>query len=71
VVHRRADPQDGRLDGPPRRVTGTEIEFSGFHRKKGFLVGYGMGYGEAFRQLPEIYAVPHPGCRKHSDGGRR
>ena len=48
-----------------------EIEFSGFHLKRGFLAGYGMDYGEAFRQLPEIHAVPLPGCRTPSDGGRR
>ena len=37
-----------------RRETKTEIDFYGFWRKDGFLVGYGMDYAEMFRSLPDI-----------------
>ena len=59
------------VDKHGRRVTGGNIEFPGFRLRGGFLVGYGMDYGEAYRQLPQIYVLPPAGGRKHSDGGRR
>jgi len=59
------------VDKRERRVTGADIEFPGFRLKRGFLVGYGMDYGEAYRQLPQIYTLPLSGGRKYPDGGRR
>jgi len=59
------------VDKRERREAALEIDFAGFRLKKGFVVGYGMDYGEEYRQLPQIYNFPLPGCRKQTDGGRR
>jgi len=32
-------------------------DFTGFHLEKGFVVGYGLDYGEKYRALPEIYVL--------------
>lgn len=58
------------VDKRERRKTSLDIDFSGFRLKKGFVVGYGMDYGESYRQLPHIYALPLPRGGKKPDGGR-
>ena len=42
------------VDKHERRETGARIDFAGFWRKDGFLVGYGMDYAEMYRSLPDI-----------------
>jgi len=45
------------VDKRTRREAGVEIDFPGFRAKSGFLVGYGMDYAEAGRDLPHIYEL--------------
>lgn len=59
------------VDKRERREAAVGIEFSGFHLKKGFVVGYGMDYGEAYRHLPQIYEFPLARNRKQADGGKK
>lgn len=58
------------VDKRERRKASLDIDFSGFRLKKGFVVGYGMDYGESYRQLPHIYSLPLPHGEKKQDGGR-
>lgn len=48
------------VDKRTRREAGVAIEFSGFRAKAGFLVGYGMDYAEAGRELRQIYELEGP-----------
>jgi hypoxanthine phosphoribosyltransferase len=41
-----------------REAEDVVIEFPGFRTKAGFLVGYGMDYAEAGRELRQIYELP-------------
>ena len=43
------------LDKHERREIDIEIEYVGHRVKEGFLVGYGLDYAEAYRNLPAIY----------------
>lgn len=45
------------VDKKTRREADVTIEFSGFRAKAGFLVGYGMDYAEAGRELRQIYEL--------------
>jgi len=45
------------VDKRTRRKAGGGVEFYGFRAKCGFLVGYGMDYAEAGRELPQIYEL--------------
>lgn len=45
------------VDKRTRREADVTIEFSGFRAKAGFLVGYGMDYAEAGRELRQIYEL--------------
>ena len=42
------------LDKPSRRAVDVSIDFCGFQIPDEFVVGYGMDYGGAFRDLPDI-----------------
>lgn len=48
------------VDKNERREREVAIDFSGFLLDKGFLVGYGMDYAEAYRNLPGIYELVLP-----------
>lgn len=56
------------VDKRERRQAAVDIDFKGFQLKKGYVVGYGMDYGEAHRQLPQIYAIPMHRGRMQADG---
>lgn len=50
------------LDKPARRLEKVEADYVGFRIPNYFVVGYGMDYGERFRNLPDIHILPptHP-----------
>jgi hypoxanthine phosphoribosyltransferase len=50
------------LDKPARRLEPIEAEYVGFSIPNLFVVGYGMDYGERFRNLADICILPptHP-----------
>ena|SRR5271165_6380358 len=50
------------LDKPARRLEKIEADYVGFTILNLFVVGYGMDYGERFRNLPDICILPptHP-----------
>lgn len=52
------------VDKRARREPDTAVEFPGFRPKSGFLVGYGMDYAEAGRELQQIYELELPGRRE-------
>lgn len=43
------------LDKHERRETEVRVDYVCHRVEKGFLVGYGLDYAEAYRELPEIY----------------
>jgi hypoxanthine phosphoribosyltransferase len=57
------------VDKQGRREAGISVEYPGFRPAAGFLVGYGMDFAEAGRELPEIYELPAPGKSKKIAGG--
>lgn len=50
------------LDKPSRRMEKIDADYVGFKIPNLFVVGYGMDYGERFRNLPDICVLPpsHP-----------
>lgn len=42
------------LDKPSRRVAGIDVQYNGFVIPDEFVVGYGLDYGEKYRNLPYI-----------------
>ena len=46
------------LDKPARRLEQIEADYVGFRIANHFVVGYGMDYGEQFRNLPDICILP-------------
>lgn len=42
------------LDKPARRIVPIDIDYSGFEIPDRFVVGYGLDYGERYRNLPFI-----------------
>ena len=49
------------LDKPARRLEQIEADYVGFRIPDHFVVGYGMDYGERFRNLPDICILPPDG----------
>lgn len=45
------------VDKHERRESGPRVDFAGFWRDSGFLVGYGMDYAERYRTLPDICEI--------------
>jgi hypoxanthine phosphoribosyltransferase len=58
------------VDKRSRREADTAIEFPGFRAGSGFLVGYGMDYGELGRELPQIYELTRRKDVTPRSGGR-
>lgn len=48
------------LDKPSRREVDVPIDYLGFSIEDRFVVGYGLDYGERWRNLPYIGVVPTP-----------
>ena len=53
------------LDKPARRLVEIPVDYTGFTIPDQFVVGYGLDYGELYRNLrfvavlrPEVYAIP-------------
>ena len=45
------------VDKTYRRSVNIQPDFYGFRIKNGFIVGYGLDYGEQYRGLPEIHVL--------------
>ncbi|GAB6038703.1 hypoxanthine phosphoribosyltransferase [Fundidesulfovibrio butyratiphilus] len=45
------------VDKAERREVEVAVDFYGFRLAKGFVVGYGMDYGEDYRSLPGLYEL--------------
>ncbi len=45
------------IDKKVRREVDVVVDFVGFEVEEGFLVGYGLDWGERYRHLPEIYVL--------------
>jgi hypoxanthine phosphoribosyltransferase len=52
------------LDKPERREVEVPVDFAGFHIPNEFVVGYGLDFGEIYRNLPYI-AVLRPEVFAH------
>lgn len=57
------------VDKRERREIEVTIDYRGFRLDKGFIVGYGMDCGGAYRHLPHIYVLPDPEKQNHSSEG--
>ncbi len=45
------------LDKPERRVTDVKVDYVGFNIPDEFVVGYGLDYGQKYRNLPYIGVI--------------
>lgn len=45
------------LDKPERRKVQVDVKYNGFKVPDEFLVGFGLDYNEAYRNLPEVYVL--------------
>lgn len=45
------------LDKPGRRLERIDADYAGFRIPNRYVVGYGMDYGERYRNLPDIYTL--------------
>jgi len=45
------------IDKKERRQEDIRVDYVGFAVDKGFLVGYGLDYGEQYRQLPDVSSL--------------
>lgn len=57
------------LDRPRRRLVDFQVAYTGFEIPDCWVVGYGMDYREALRQLPHIAVFNPPGRRLASANG--
>ena len=46
------------LDKPARRLKEVPVDYVGFKIPDAFVVGYGLDYGERYRNLPDVCVVP-------------
>lgn len=56
------------LDKSARRIAPLEIRYRGFECPDRFVVGYGLDYGQRYRNLPFILAVPDPAALAEDPG---
>ena len=56
------------LDKSVRRIAPLEIRYRGFDCPDQFVVGYGLDYGQRYRNLPFILAVPNPAVLAEDPG---
>ncbi len=49
------------LDKPARRVKEVRVDYIGFKIPDKFVVGYGLDYGEQYRNLPDVCVLPATG----------
>ena len=45
------------LDKPSRRVVPVEVKYRGFEIQDEFVLGYGLDYGQRYRNLPYVAYV--------------
>jgi hypoxanthine phosphoribosyltransferase len=45
------------IDKKERRDTNVQVDFSGFHLEKGFVIGYGLDFSEKYRHLDSVYEI--------------
>jgi hypoxanthine phosphoribosyltransferase len=45
------------IDKSERRDVNVQVDFSGFHLEKGFVVGYGLDYAEKYRHLDSVHEI--------------
>jgi hypoxanthine phosphoribosyltransferase len=57
------------LDKPSRRQVPVQIDYCGFEVPDAFVVGYGLDYGEGYRQLPYIGVLKPSAYRVQEAGG--
>ena len=55
------------LDKPERRLQPIEADYTGFRIPNHFVVGYGMDFGERYRNLPYICLLPEPAQNSDKD----
>lgn len=48
------------LDKPSRRVQPVDVRYIGFEIPNAFVVGYGLDFGEQYRQLPGVCVLETP-----------
>lgn len=48
------------LDKPSRRLQPVDLKYRGFEIPNAFVVGYGLDYGERYRQLPDVCMLETP-----------
>jgi len=46
------------LDKPARRIKEVPVDYIGFKIPDAFVVGYGLDYGERYRNLPDVCVMP-------------
>ena len=46
------------LDKPARRIKEVPVDYVGFKIPDAFVVGYGLDYGERYRNLPDVCVMP-------------
>ena len=45
------------LDKPSRRKVDVDPDYTGFMIEDKFVVGYGLNYGDYYRNIPYVFAV--------------
>lgn len=45
------------IDKKERRQVDIRADYTGFVIEKGFLIGYGLDYGERYRHYPDVYSL--------------
>jgi hypoxanthine phosphoribosyltransferase len=56
------------LDKSVRRIAPLEIRYRGFDCPDQFVVGYGLDYGQRYRNLPFILSIPNPAALAEDPG---